>query len=335
MSGASVKAMSRSQSVGCGTSTAGCNAPLPLSDAEFDCPPQAASIAHASSGHACAQLVSRRWIAAHAYKSRIVRKRKRPELGTASADTTKIGCAYGRIRIGTCPNGFRISRSDSLIDVQRFGTPGRVSAECAGRNRAACEETAMKAWAGLALSLWILSPEQGAAQSSFAVRVLNASPTAIAADAELARFVDQTAAAAIETHCAACHGPDLRGQPGVPDLLDYDWLWGVTGFESNAAGAVMEIQQTLLYGIRDRNCPEEQKSYGACADTRYSEMPAYAELGFDAQTLEDLAAYVLGLSGADADAAAIDRAEAFWPVCIECHAEDGYGYGYAPTAALT
>jgi cytochrome c oxidase cbb3-type subunit 3 len=184
----------------------------------------------------------------------------------------------------------------------------------------------MKAWAGLALSLWILSPEQGAAQSSFAVRVLNASPTAIAADAELARFVDQTAAAAIETHCAACHGPDLRGQPGVPDLLDYDWLWGVTGFESNAAGAVMEIQQTLLYGIRDRNCPEEQKSYGACADTRYSEMPAYAELGFDAQTLEDLAAYVLGLSGADADAAAIDRAEAFWPVCIECHAEDGYGY---------
>jgi cytochrome c oxidase cbb3-type subunit 3 len=172
----------------------------------------------------------------------------------------------------------------------------------------------------------ILAANSAIAQQTPEQAVLNASPTRIVADAALSRFVRQTAESAIEEHCAACHGSDLTGSTGVPNLIDFDWLWGITGFETNSAGAVMEIQQTILYGVRDRDCPDDQKSYGACADTRYSEMPAYADIGFETRTLEDLADYVLSLGGADVDPAAVERATEFWPVCVECHAEDGFGY---------
>lgn len=161
-----------------------------------------------------------------------------------------------------------------------------------------------------------------------AVRILNASPYSIRADAELAAYVDTTAQAAYSEHCASCHGPDLEGGPGVPNLIDYDWLWGVTGFESNDAEPVMAIQQTLLYGVRNTDCPdiEDVSYYGGCADTRYSEMPGYGALGYSADQLNDLVEKVIDLSGGDADAAAVARAEADWPVCTECHGETGQGY---------
>ncbi len=168
----------------------------------------------------------------------------------------------------------------------------------------------------------------GAAQSqdSAAERALNASPYAIAADAELSDFVRVTAEAAIGEHCASCHGADLTGAPGVPDLTDYDWLWGITGEELNDVNPVMAIQQTLLYGIRNRDCPEDQMSYGACSDTRYSEMPGYGVVGFPEEQLNDLTEWVVDLSGGEADAAAVERAQATVTICAECHGEDNWGY---------
>jgi cytochrome c oxidase cbb3-type subunit 3 len=64
--------------------------------------------------------------------------------------------------------------------------------------------------------------------SDTAVRVLNASPYSIRADAELNEFVDTTARAAYAANCEGCHGADMQGGPGIPNLVDYDWLWGVT-----------------------------------------------------------------------------------------------------------
>lgn len=159
-----------------------------------------------------------------------------------------------------------------------------------------------------------------------AERILNASPPVIAADAELARFVESTAESTIAAHCARCHGDNLEGGPGVPNLVDYDWLWGITGFESNAVAPVMAIEATILYGVRNRNCPEDQLSYGACADTRYSEMPAYADVGLTDDQRHDVVEYLINLSGGDADDEAVARAESTWPLCTECHAEDGFGY---------
>ena len=84
--------------------------------------------------------------------------------------------------------------------------------------------------------------------------------------------------------------------------------------------------KTLLYGVRNRDCPEDQMSYGACADTRYSEMPGYGVLGFPEEQLNDLTEWVVDLAGGDADPAAVARAEPLAPLCAECHGDDSYGY---------
>jgi len=185
-----------------------------------------------------------------------------------------------------------------------------------------------KIGAFLFASLCVVVCESAQAQefSEAGLRVLNASPYAIAVDEELESFVETTAEEAIAEHCASCHGADLSGGPGVPSLTDFDWLWGVTGFETNDVAPVMAIQQTLLYGIRNRDCPEDQQSYGACSDTRYSEMPGYGINGFSEGQIADLTEYVVSISGGEADAEAAARAGNDFLICAECHGEDSYGY---------
>lgn len=156
-------------------------------------------------------------------------------------------------------------------------------------------------------------------------RLLNASTTTIEADVELHSYMTTLAEQTLDKHCIACHGADLQGRIGVPDLRDYDWLWAITGFES-ANEQVSKITQTLLYGIRDLDCSEDVKRYGACPDTRFSQMPAYGVLGYGTEVVSDLTEYVIALSGGDADKEAVARGESFSAICAECHAEDGYGY---------
>lgn len=164
------------------------------------------------------------------------------------------------------------------------------------------------------------------AQDALRERLLVASATTIANEPALLALADSLAEAAITEHCAACHGAGLEGRKGVPSLVDYEWIWGIAGDEISAADPVHKIMQTVLYGIRDRDCPEETKSYGACPDTRYSEMPAYRMLGLDAAQLDGLVDYVLSLSGQDHDAAAVERVQSFTRLCVECHGEGGSGY---------
>jgi cytochrome c oxidase cbb3-type subunit 3 len=162
-----------------------------------------------------------------------------------------------------------------------------------------------------------------------AERVVLASPYAIAADAEAAQFVQTTAEKAIADHCAACHGADLQGKPGVPNLVDYDWLWGITLEETNDVAPVMEIEQTIRHGVRNDDCPAvaAQARYGSCPDTRYSEMPGYGTLGaFTTEQIADLTEYTLSLAGGSADAEAAARGQALAAVCTECHGPDGTGY---------
>ncbi|MGV3592188.1 MAG: c-type cytochrome [Gammaproteobacteria bacterium] len=181
----------------------------------------------------------------------------------------------------------------------------------------------------LPLFLTLLAPVAALAQAhvpEMDERLLLASPTTIDADPVLLAYMTTLAEPAYRTHCASCHGDDLAGRDGVPNLADYDWLWGITGAEPTSSEPMFEIMQTILYGIRDRDCPDDVKSYGACPDTRYSEMPAYKDLGFTDAQIDDLVQYVLMLSGQDHDAAAVERASANSGLCAECHAADGYGY---------
>jgi cytochrome c oxidase cbb3-type subunit 3 len=163
-------------------------------------------------------------------------------------------------------------------------------------------------------------------------RLLAAGPVELEADPALHAFVRRTAEPAIAQHCAGCHGQDLKGaRPGVPDLTDDDTLWNTGALEEIDATQLLSLEQTILWGIRNQDCPdsERKQQYGACPDTRYSHMPAYGKEGtFNSAQIADLAEYVLQLSKQSADAAAAGRGKQLYAQgCGECHAADGFGYG--------
>jgi cytochrome c oxidase cbb3-type subunit 3 len=168
-----------------------------------------------------------------------------------------------------------------------------------------------------------------AAGRSVAERVVAGSPYAIKADAEASAFVKATAEKAIADHCASCHGADLSGKPGVPNLVDYEFIWGITGEETSDVGPVAELEQTIRYGVRNQDCPAvtAMAQYGDCPDTRYSEMPGYATIDqLTAEQIRDVVEYTLSLSNKDHDAAAAARGKGEFGVCTECHGPDGAGY---------
>jgi len=164
------------------------------------------------------------------------------------------------------------------------------------------------------------------AQRDLDEALLVASPDVIAADDELKGHMESLAREAIDSHCAACHGSDLTGKTGVPNLVDFDWIWGVTGFEMTQAEAVFEIMQTILYGVRNEDCPDDLKRYGGCPDTRFSQMPGYGELGFTEAQLNGLVDWVYSVAGMDHDSAAVENVANLVPLCSECHGDDGMGY---------
>lgn len=98
-------------------------------------------------------------------------------------------------------------------------------------------------------------------------------------------------------NCATCHGSDARGAPGFPNLTDKDWLFG---------GTPEAILQTISYG-------------------RNSAMPAWHGMLGDAG-VEDMLAYVLGLSGRRVPAGDLENGRAkFTAICAPCHGPDGRG----------
>jgi cytochrome c oxidase cbb3-type subunit 3 len=144
-----------------------------------------------------------------------------------------------------------------------------------------------------------------AAQATYLDRIAAASPADIQADPDLLSFSLSGGRAAFADNCAPCHAPGGAGRPGFPTLADDAWNWG---------GTLDAIETTLKYGIRSGH-----------AETRQSEMPAFGDILDQGQT-GDVTAYVLSLSGADADAAAAARGEPlFAENCASCHGETGAG----------
>jgi len=98
-------------------------------------------------------------------------------------------------------------------------------------------------------------------------------------------------------NCAACHGSDARGAKGYPNLTDGDWLYGGT-------------PDTVVASI---------------AKGRHGTMPPWAAVLGD-QGIEEVANYVLTLSGQNADAALAAAGKArFTATCIACHGPEGKG----------
>ena len=99
-------------------------------------------------------------------------------------------------------------------------------------------------------------------------------------------------------YCSVCHGSDARGATGFPNLRDSDWLYG---------GSPEAIKHGIMYG-------------------RKGVMPGWeAALGGE-QGIDDMATYVMQLSGRVVDEEKAARAKPmFETLCAACHMADGTG----------
>ena len=145
------------------------------------------------------------------------------------------------------------------------------------------------------------------AQSGIVQRIQAASLEQIEGDPALLEFTLAGGRSAFAVNCSQCHGLGAAGAAGYPNLNDDDWLWG---------GTLDAIDQTIRFGIRSDH-----------DEARVGDMPAFLRDGvLDRAQVEDVAAYVLSLSGAVDDAEAVARGAAvFGEQCVACHQDGGIG----------
>lgn len=98
-------------------------------------------------------------------------------------------------------------------------------------------------------------------------------------------------------NCTQCHGSDLRGGKGFPNLTDTDWLYG---------GTPEKITETLSKG-------------------RMGNMPPMAAAVGTADDVKNVANYVLSLSSSPHDAKRAQLGQAKFVVCAACHGMDAKG----------
>jgi|TARA_R110002072_G_scaffold517_15_gene3210 cytochrome c oxidase cbb3-type subunit 3 len=148
--------------------------------------------------------------------------------------------------------------------------------------------------------------QASAAQASFYDGISKSTTAEITQDQTLLTFSLAGGKAAFADNCAACHGPGGAGQKGFPILADDAWIWG---------GSLEDIQTTITHGIR---WTEDE-------DTRISEMPAFGEF-MERGEVDQIAEYVLSLSGRSEDAAAVQAGQGlFSESCSSCHGDGGTG----------
>lgn len=149
------------------------------------------------------------------------------------------------------------------------------------------------------------------ARSRWTQRIAAASYDEIRADPALMAYVREDGRRLFGDNCAACHGISATGNPGFPNLVDRDWLWG---------GSAETIAHTITVGV---NSP-------ASKDTRVSQMMAFGKDGIlendavlavadYAKSLSD-PAWVKGRSSSVAKGRGVFAAN-----CAVCHGEQGRG----------
>jgi cytochrome c oxidase cbb3-type subunit 3 len=149
--------------------------------------------------------------------------------------------------------------------------------------------------------------EANAERAVYLERLEGAELGEIAGDPELMSIAFTGGEAAFADNCAPCHGLGGAGQGYYPTLADDAWIWG---------GSLEAIHQTILYGVRSSH-----------PDTRINEMPAFGALDLlTREQVNEVAEYVLQISGQEHDAAAAARGEPlFAEQCAACHGESGEG----------
>ena len=98
-------------------------------------------------------------------------------------------------------------------------------------------------------------------------------------------------------NCAQCHASDARGNKGFPNLTDNDWLHG---------GSPEKIKETITQG-------------------RIGNMPPMAAAVGTSEDVQNLAQYVLSLSGSPHDSVKAELGKSKFVTCAACHGPDGKG----------
>ena len=98
-------------------------------------------------------------------------------------------------------------------------------------------------------------------------------------------------------NCVQCHASDARGNKGFPNLTDNDWLHG---------GTPEKIKETITQG-RIGNMPPMGAAVGTSED------------------VQNLAQYVLSLSGSPHDSVKAELGKSKFVTCAACHGPDGKG----------
>ena len=139
----------------------------------------------------------------------------------------------------------------------------------------------------------------------------------IQTDAELLNFALAGGRSAFNVNCSQCHGLGAQGFTGYPNLNDDEWLWG---------GTLDAISHTITHGVRN---PDGEEA-------RDSAMPAFLkDEVLEAAQINDVAEYVLAMSGQQADAAAAEKGKPlFAEHCVACHGEKGEGLAEFGAPAL-
>jgi cytochrome c oxidase cbb3-type subunit 3 len=139
-------------------------------------------------------------------------------------------------------------------------------------------------------------------------------------------------------NCAACHGADLKGSKTAhaPDLTDDDWRFSGDDRASGGENKMpSDVEWTIRYGVRSGN----PKARGVEADMlafdpQYRNEHDLGDFGkiktVTAEEIDDLAEYVLKVSGQQADPAKADRGMALFldnakGNCFDCHTEEATG----------
>ncbi len=99
------------------------------------------------------------------------------------------------------------------------------------------------------------------------------------------------------TYCAQCHGSDARGNKGYPNLTDSDWLYG----------GDPEIIKASILKVRNGIMPP----MGVALDTE--------------KDSENVAHYLVSLSGPAADPIKAAVGKEKFAACVACHGADGKG----------
>ena len=156
----------------------------------------------------------------------------------------------------------------------------------------------------VAESLAAAADAQGELRATF----IAASLEDIVNDPDLREFALAGGQSAFSVNCSQCHGSGAAGGVGYPNLNDDEWIWG---------GTLADINYTIQHGARSQD--DEV--------TRISEMPKFGSDGIlEPQQIDQVAEYVLQLSGAESDpAAAKAGAVLFADNCAACHGASGEG----------